>query len=520
MKVRYIFKGLLIAILLAATVTSCDYDKDIIEELPVSREFAPVNLTAFVRNQVNVELNWTADENVESYIVEFSADDPEFNNIVNTVEVNAADLPVLVPLEGETVYSIRVKAVSARGLDDSSWATTLAQTLTEQLFVTGEPSDIKALEATLRWVPNSNVTELKLSPGDITHTITAEEKANGVATVTGLTQETEYTAILFNGSKTRGVTTFTTGIDIGTGILVTAEDDLLQMIADAEAGTILVLESGDYTAQTGTVTLDKSLTIRGLRSYNKPLLKLSFEIVTGAEDVELIDLDLMGEGEGSSDLPDVIRYTAAGNYNSLLISGCVIHSYAKSFVAGNETDAILQTLTVENSIVYDIFTNGGDFIDFRNSDVLNINLQTSTFYNCAPDRDFIRMDASGTSNESGVTANILIDSCTLYACSNSDSKRILYVRFVSNDVIVRNTLIASTESEGYADRSGIDESPTFSNNNYFNAPGFYDTSQYIFDDSNYSALDPGFTDPASGDFTVSNQTIKDKNIGDPRWLSN
>ena len=45
-------------------------------------------------------------------------------------------------------------------------------------------------------------------------------------------------------------------------------------------------------------------------------------------------------------------------------------------------------------------------------------------------------------------------------------------------------------------------------------------SQYIFDDTNYSTLDPGFADPASGDFTVSNQTIKDKNIGDPRWLSN
>jgi hypothetical protein len=59
----------------------------------------------------------------------------------------------------------------------------------------------------------------------------------------------------------------TTGIDIGAGILVTTEDDLFQMIADAEAGAILVLEPGDYTEQTGTITLDKSITIRGLRSF-------------------------------------------------------------------------------------------------------------------------------------------------------------------------------------------------------------------------------------------------------------
>lgn len=517
MKVRDILKSLLIVILVATAVTACDYDKELIEELPVSREFAPVNLSAFVRNQVNVELNWTVNENANSYIVEFANDSLQFNNIVRTVEVNPDELPVLIPLESETLYSIRVKAISDRGLDDSSWAVTTARTLTEQIFIEGEDGDIKAKEAILRWVPDSEVTEITLSPGDITYTITPEDISSGIATITGLESETEYTATLLNGSRIRGVKTFTTGIDIGDGKLVTPEDDLLQMITDAVAGDILVLEPGDYTEQTGTITLDKSITIRGLRSYDKPLLKLAVELVAGAEDVELIDLDIQGAGEGSSDLTDAVRYTGPGNFNSLLISGCVIHDYGRSFIAGNETDAILQSLTVENSIVYNVFTSGGDFIDFRNSDVLNITLRTSTFYNCAPGRDFIRMDASGTSNDTGLTSTIIIDSCTLYGVSDNDSRRILYVRFVSNDVTVRNTIIAETESEGYADREGIDESPTFSDNNYFNAPGFLDTSQYIYDDSNYFNLDPGFADPSTGDFTITNQTLIDNNVGDPRW---
>ncbi|NJW52094.1 DUF5123 domain-containing protein [Salinimicrobium oceani] len=516
MRVRDIFKSLLIALLVAVTVTACDYDKELIEDLPVEREFAPVNLRAFVRNQVNVELNWTPNENATSYIVEF-ADGPTFDNIVHTLEVSQDELPVLVPLESETFYSIRVKAISDRGLDDSSWATTTAQTLTEQIYIDGIDGDIKAKEATVRWVPNSEVTEISLTPGDITHTITAEEKASGIATITGLTSETEYTALLLNGTRIRGVKTFTTGIDIGDGKLITPEDDLLQAIADAESGDILVLEPGDYTAQTSTITLDKSLTIRGLRSYDKPKLQLNFELVAGAEDVALIDLDLMGMGEGSSELQDVVRFTGAGNFNSLLISGSNIHDYSRSFIAGNETDAILQTLTVENSIIHDIFTSGGDFIDFRNSDVLNLNLINNTFYNVAPGRDFIRMDASGTSNNTGVTANILVDSNTLYGVANSDSRRLFYVRFVSNDITVRNTLIVNTESEGYADREGVDESPTFSNNNYFNAPGFYDANQYIFDNSSYTTLDPGFVDPSTGDFTVTNQTIIDNKVGDPRW---
>jgi hypothetical protein len=517
MKVKEIFKSLLIAILVAVTATACDYDEELIEELPVSREFAPVNLRTFVRNQVNVELNWTVDENANSYIVEFANDSLQFNNIVKTIEVKPDELPVLVPLQSETLYSVRVKTISDRGLDDSSWIATTFRTLTEQIFVEGEDGDIKAKEATLRWVPGSEVTEIGLSPGDITYTLSPEEVASGVATISDLSSETEYTAVLYNGNSIRGIINFTTGIDIGDGILITPEDDLLQAIADASAGDILVLEPGDYTAQTGTVTLDKSLTIRGLRSYDKPLLQLNFELVAGAEDVALIDLDLMGMGEGSSELQDVVRYTGPGNYNSLLISDSNIHDYSRSFIAGNETGAILQTLTVENSIVYNIFTSGGDFIDFRNSDVLNINLLNNTFYNVAPGRDFIRMDASGTSNDTGLTSNILIDSNTIYAASDDDSRRLLYVRFVSNDVVVRNTLIVNTASEGYADREGIDESPTFSNNNYFNAPGFYDTNQYIFDDSSYTTLDPGFVDPSTGDFTVTNQTIIDNQVGDPRW---
>lgn len=517
MKVRNIFKSLLIVILLAATVTSCDYDKELIEELSVDREFAPVNLRAFVRNQINVELNWTVSENVNSYIVEFSKDSLDFDNIVRTVEVNPNELPVLVPLESETLYSVRVKAISDRGLDDSSWAVTTTRTLTEQIFIEGEDGDIKATEAVLRWVPNSDVTEISFSPGDITYTITSEDKAAGTATVTGLTSETDYTATLLNGSQIRGIKEFTTGIDIGDGKLVTPEDDLLQMITDAAAGDILVLEPGDYTEQSGKVTLDKSITIRGLRSYDKPLLKLSFEVVAGAEEVELIDLDMQGDGQNGTELITAVEYTAAGNFNSLLISGCNIHDYDRSFIKGDVTDSILQSLTVENSIIYNIYTNGADFIDFRSGDVLDVKLLSCTFYNCAPARDFIRMDAGGTSNEAGLTANILIDSCTLYAVSNNDGRRILYVRFVSNDVTVKNTLIADTASEGYADRSGIDESPTFSNNNYFNAPGFLDTSQYIYDDSNYMTLDPGFVDPSSGDFTITNQTLKDNNVGDPRW---
>ena len=183
---------------------------------------------------------------------------------------------------------------------------------------------------------------------------------------------------------------------------------------ELEMGDILLLEGGDYTAQTGKITLNKSITIQGLRSYNKPLLNVSFSIEAGAADVSIIDLDLIGDD--GTNLPDVVRYNEAGNYNSLLISGCNIHDFSRSFIGGNVTGAIVQSITVENSIVTSVLTSGGDFIDFRNSDVFNVIVRTSTFNNCAPGRDFFRIDDAGTSTDTGIVCNVLLEDCTLYGC--------------------------------------------------------------------------------------------------------
>ncbi len=517
MKTKNILNRILFAVLLTITIAGCSsYDEPVIEALDVNREFAPVALTTRVRNQTTVELNWTINENANSYVLEFSGDDPTFGNIVRTLEVTSDELPVQVQLEGETVYSIRLKVISNRGLEDSKWALGEVTTLTEQIMLPSEPGDIKALEATLRWVPNSNVTQIVLTPGDIVHTITAQEKIDGVATVTGLSSETDYSALLLNNTKTRGSAEFTTGIDVGDNTLVLPSDDLFQMIADAAPGDILLLEQGDYTAQTGTITLDKSITIQGLRVDFKPKLKVSFEIIAGAADVNLIDLDVEGSGTDTSVMKHFLEYKGASNYNSLLVSGCNIHDFATSFIRSDVTDLSLQSLIVENSILTNIFTDGGDFIDFRKSNVLNVTVRTSTFNNCAPGRDFFRLDDAGSLTQTGLTCNVLLESCTLYGVSNT-ADRVLYVRFQLNKIIVKNNLFAETTAY-YSNQGRTDPTPTFLNNNYFNAPGFY-TTNIVYDTSGtYTDLDPGFADVAAGNFKVSNQTLLDNQVGDPRWL--
>ncbi|WP_159427045.1 DUF5123 domain-containing protein [Formosa haliotis] len=515
MNTKYLFKTIF-TLVLTAMVISCGYDEELVEDLVTSREFAPVGLNTRVRNQTTVEINWTKSDQIKNYVVEFSVNDPDFNTIYETLNVTPDQLPLQLRLDGETLYYIRVKSLSSRGLDDSTWALTQALTLTEQIMLPAEPGDIKALEATFRWEPNAEVTKLVLEPGSITHAITADEKTAGIATVTGLIPETSYEAILFNDAKIRGSASIVTGIDIGNNTLVTVDDDIFQKIAEAAPGDILLFEKGDYSAQTGLIELNKSITLQGLRADFKPQLKLAFSLLDGATDVSLIDLDLQGDGSGVDSNNDVVRYNAAGNYNSLTIEGCIIRDYNKSFIAGDVANALIQTVTVNNCIVTDVWTNGGDFIDFRNSNVYNVTVTNSTFNNCAPGRDFFRIDETGTTG-TGLNCNVIFESNTLYGCSNDSSKRLMYVRFNSNTFTSKNNLITNTVSEGYSDQSKTDPNPTFGNNNYFNADGFWNPEQRVFDATG-TKEDPGFTDPSTGNFKVSNQNIIDNSIGDPRWL--
>lgn len=61
---------------------------------------------------------------------------------------------------------------------------------------------------------------------------------------------------------------------------------------------------------------------------------------------------------------------------------------------------------------------------------------------------------------------------------------------------------------------------TFNSNYYFEAPSLLSIPEggagKVVDATGVT-LDPGFTDAANGNFKVSNQTIIDNEIGDPRW---
>jgi hypothetical protein len=498
---------------------ACDDNVDpLIGELKLSRALAPIDLTARVRNQTTIELNWSPRADAQHYVVEISEDNLEFSNIIHTATLTANELPYQKIFESETLYSVRVKAVSADGAEDSRWTTITIATAAENIFLPLQDEDIGATGATLNWTANSAVTHFIINPGNVERTITADEKTAGVATISGLTGETNYTVQMKNNTKNRGLVEFTTAVDIGTATAVNPGDDLAAIITAAQPGDVLALFPGDYTVNTGAaIIINKAISLKGVRSFDKPKLHVQFHL-TGAGDVEFRDLDL----DGDATLENVFEYKTAGiQYGSLAIKGCNIHDFKSRLIYGNVASKVT-SFEIDNSVLTDLdLAASGDFIDFRLTYVAKVTLTNSTFDNCAPGRDFVRLDAAPGYTATSLTSAVLIDHCTLYGVSNS-LDRILYVRFNSNTLTVKNTLIVATD--GYFTNQTASTQPTCTNNNYFNAPGFY-TSPYLtvtnlkIDNSGtHSTLDPGFADAVSGNFKVSNQTIKDNNIGDPRWL--
>lgn len=523
MKTKHFLKAIFTVVLLAIVSFGCDPSEDpVIEEVDVTRVFAPTDFEARIRNMTAIELNWNIRTDAESYLVEFAeGENADFSTVLRTLEVVAEDLPVREEdFSGETFYTVRVKGI-AQGKQDSKWVTATVQTDPEQIFLPIQDGDIQATEATLRWPENSEVTHFIINPGNINRPITPTEITDGIATITGLTGETDYVVTLHNNNALRGTAEFTTLIDIGDATLIQPTDDLSAMVAAAADGDTLVLMPGIYDVFSGDITIDKSITIQGLYPYDMPVVYVSFTMAPGLQDLTLVNLELEGMDINADPAPTVINtllnMSNAGTYNSVNISNCHIHDYGRQLIYSNTTGALLNSLVIDNCIVENFTAGGGDFIDFRNGDVHSVSVTNSTFVDAPNGRDFIRMDGAGDTNGTGVTATVLIDHCTLVGVSNT-ADRITYVRFANNDITVTNNIFADTDAK-YSNQASTDETMSFANNNYFNAPNLFSSSETRYDtSSSYTILDPGFQDAANGDFTVSNQDLIDDGIGDPRWL--
>ena len=501
---------------------SCGDVQDEITSIIYNRNFSPIGLEAKVRNRTNIELSWNLADGITNYNVEVYANDSLTfaGSPVQSFSVTPDQLPVLITgLDGETQYSFRVQATDGDATHDSKWSGAYAKTEAEQLFKNVKEEDIKAKEVTLRWTAGEEAATITLTPGNIVYNITADDIKAGAATITGLTPETEYTAIMARANgRTRGKISFKTAVFLeATDILVKTGSDITAAINEAPEGYRLVVEPGTYGIATdeaaagGSITISKSLTIKGLRQNDHPVIKGRFKVEASFA-VDQVTLDGTGTDGGQC-----FDFTAAKSIDYFTINNSEVTNYTKGFYYVNKA-AKIGTIVINNCLISNVECDGGDMFDCRAGAILALNITNNTIWNSCKSRDLVRYDDK-SSNFAGVTPIITIDHNTIVGACNDAGKRILYVRFKGNSITFTNNIV--TSSAGNFSNQKNTAEPTFDNNFYFEADGFVTAganANALFVDAAGTIADPQFKDAAKGDFTIGNGNVKDKKVGDPRWF--
>ena len=461
-------------------MAACSDPDDALTSVEFNRLFSPTNIEAKVQNTTGVKLTWFSISAAEQYQIELYADDADMTfsgtpiTFTGTASVDEARTECtwkLDPgtLEGETTYSVRVKAIGSS--KESKWAGTTFTTGTEQIFDDVPTANITKTSVTLTWPAGVAVTRIDVQKsGEIiqTHTLTAEEIAAGQATITDLNVESTYTFYIYNGDKQRGkiqVQTLPNYTPVSTAL------ELMDAIAAAEPGEVIMLTENavyDFTdaAAMGkeeavkSVTIDKDIV---LNTNNGATIKGVYFQIKGGASVEFANITLDGAG-GSGD--QAFNYKEDGNYAKLYVHDAEIKNYTKGFFYINVA-AVIDNITINNCLIHNIECSGGDMFDSRAGGYNTFNITNNTIYNCAAGRDFIRMDDASSS----VTATpvITVDHCTLYNVGNGEANyRLLYVRFAGNTIKWTNNVVSGFNNKrGFANQAST-AIPTFQNNFYFN----------------------------------------------------
>ena len=505
---------------------SCSEPDDIITSVQYDRLFSPTEVGARVRNRTAVEVSWqTRNAKVDQYTVEISTDEA-FGSIAKSVTAVASPVTI-AGLDGETEYFVRVKA-SAEGIPESKWSPSAKFTTdTENIYLPLQDGDLQATTVTLRWTPGETVEKIEVYDfiGSLvkTQAVSAAESAEGAATVTDLQGETTYTFMLKRNGKTRGAMVLTTELDLAGAIKVTADDNWYNILQAANDGDVFAFMPGEYTPVTdeGTtatgLTLSKSISIKAAKSSDKPVFKgFNIKLEAGVS-LDLLNVVIDGQKHGDQ----FIVLGGEGAIDHILISGCEISNYVKGFLYINVA-AVVNDITIDNSIIYNIECNGGDLFDSRKGGYNKFNLTNSTIYNSAAKRDIFRYDDASSSVTAASAINV--DHCTFANVGNGGANyRFFYVRFKGNSITFTNNIVAGFNNKrGFANDSKTN-SPEFGGNYYFNTQNLLsladgNTEKVLFFDTTGKDLAESPFAKGDNDFTVVNEDVAYDKAGDPRWI--
>lgn len=416
------------------------------------------------------------------------------------------------------------------------------KTKAEQIFNNVEATDLFENHVNLSWTPGADVTHITYANANDAENIqtinlTAEEKAAGKYTLAGLQPTSTYTITIYKNDVKRGQLQVTTPAampaanfkySLASDVTVISQDliDEIAEKAKAAAGNetnysaTIGIPAGAKVALYGindsdggktnvTIPDGMSVTFFGLAGGDAPTINLdkNFDIAGSHAFIKFQNVKLEENGAGY-----FINQSKACTVSEFTLENCEVSNLKTSFFRLQGSDAkSIGKLTLKNSIFTKLCAGYG-FIHVDAGSgaghVDNVEIDGCTFNSiCVTGKVFIFSKKTDMQD-------ITIKNSTFYNCNGSGQYFVDFNAdtFGPNTFTIENCIFGKSADEA-TDKNIRSKTPATVANS-FRTTDFFKVIKGV-NDTEFSSTQL-FKDPANGDFTIKAGTLKEK-AGDPRW---
>ena len=416
------------------------------------------------------------------------------------------------------------------------------KTKAEQIFNNVEATDLFEDHVNLSWTPGADVTHITYANTNDAENIqtinlTAEEKAAGKYTLAGLQPTSTYTITIYKNDVKRGQLQVTTPAampaanfkySLASDVTVISQDliDEIAEKAKAAAGNetnysaTIGIPAGAKVALYGTNDTDggktnvtipdgMSVTFFGLAGGDAPTINLdkNLDIAGSHAFIKFQNVKMEENGAGY-----FINQSKACTVSEFTLENCEVSNLKTSFFRLQGSDAkSIGKLTLKNSI----FTNlcaGYGFIHIDagsgKGHLDNVEIDGCTFNSiCVTGKVFIFSKMTDMQD-------ITIKNSTFYNCNGNRQYFVDFNvdTFGPSTFTIENCIFGKSADEA-TDKNIRSKTPATVANS-FRTTDFFKVIKGV-NDTEFSSTQL-FKDPANGDFTIKAGTLKEK-AGDPRW---
>lgn len=309
--------------------------------------------------------------------------------------------------------------------------------------------------------------------------------------------------------------------------------NLDEFIAALDAGkTSISLKAGtyDFTAAPekatafsgGVLTLNAGTVLKGISKAGvAPEIIGGIKLGEGVTHFTAQNIKFNGKEKA---IGTTFEISAVITADKVLVRDCEVFGYSKSLFYNNTADVNVGVLTLDRLLVHDMGAGQG-MIDIRQPLIGAVVIENSTFYNGG--RDFIRLDKAGMQSVKSAS----IRNNTFSEVSIDAGNSILYVRAEGIDgkyTVENNLFLNEGGSTTVLAKSGC-KVPVMNNNWFYNctSEAFWtgainqETATagggVLVNDEDAEKDQNPCVDSVNGNFKLTNISLKNAKVGDPRW---